>query len=488
MRLPNFRSSEVVQLSLVVLSFAGVVAAFAPAWWPLEQANVVTARQGQFEESFAPGSEDTDGRFMGGTEMRVLAAHAGKLYAGNGYWEDRPGPEGPQGAQILVLDRPGGQWRVDHDFEERMLNGWPRNLAVSALREVTFTTNRAGERLPEPVPLLLATTWDLALESAVFSRDDATGAWTSATIAPDRQAPGDRHLQQVRSLGFHRDRVTGVDYVFAGQDPLGVFTGTYDAAVPGRVRWSATPEFDISTIAQDAFPGLTGRARISSFAECNDRLYAAFGQQIYERIDGAQPRWQLLYTNPNLKYSQTGLRGLTAVPGPSGRDQTLLVAVEGNAPRVVRVDPRDGKEVTEVDLKEFLGRAWGMRVGYTIAAYNDMAIVHDSQGRDALLIGLEAHIPTTETISAGHTVIEVDRGRLESAAWYLVRRANGQYSPHRIPDRAGQPMVATRAILASPFPKDSDALYFAGYDANKTPAHNTAWIMRSTVAKAIGEP
>jgi hypothetical protein len=37
--------------------------------------------------------------------MRVLAAHAGKLYAGNGYWEDQPGPEGPQGAEILVLVR-----------------------------------------------------------------------------------------------------------------------------------------------------------------------------------------------------------------------------------------------------------------------------------------------------------------------------------------------------------------------------------------------
>jgi hypothetical protein len=41
---------------------------------------------------------------MGGTEMRVLAAHAGRLYAGNGYWEDQPGPEGSQGAQIPVLD------------------------------------------------------------------------------------------------------------------------------------------------------------------------------------------------------------------------------------------------------------------------------------------------------------------------------------------------------------------------------------------------
>src|SRR5215472_2851154 len=44
-----------------------------------------------FEVSFQPGSRDGAGRFMGGTEMRVLAAHGGKLFAGNGYWEDTPG-------------------------------------------------------------------------------------------------------------------------------------------------------------------------------------------------------------------------------------------------------------------------------------------------------------------------------------------------------------------------------------------------------------
>ena len=76
-----------------------------------------------FEVSYQPGSGDGAGRFMGGTEMRVFAAHAGKLYAGNGYWEDTPGPEGRQGSQILVLDAPNTGWRVDHDFDERLADG-----------------------------------------------------------------------------------------------------------------------------------------------------------------------------------------------------------------------------------------------------------------------------------------------------------------------------------------------------------------------------
>jgi hypothetical protein len=39
-------------------------------------------------------------------------------------------------------------------------------------------------------------------------------------------------LPQVRSLGGHRDRVTGVDRVYAGENPHGIFGGTYDPAVP----------------------------------------------------------------------------------------------------------------------------------------------------------------------------------------------------------------------------------------------------------------
>src|SRR6516225_4089754 len=138
-----------------------------------------------FEVSYQPGSGDGAGRFMGGTEMRVFAAHAGKLYAGNGYWEDTPGPEGRQGSQILVLDAPGARWRVDHDFDERLPDGRRRDLAVSALDEVRFATNGNGKPLFAPVSLLIAANWDLSGTAQVFSRDDATGVWTAATLAQD---------------------------------------------------------------------------------------------------------------------------------------------------------------------------------------------------------------------------------------------------------------------------------------------------------------
>src|SRR5439155_23123960 len=113
-----------------------------------------------------------------------------------------------------------------------------------------------------------------------------------------------------------------------------------------------------------------GRLRVSSFAEANGRLYAAVGQQIFERVDGAAPQWRLIYTNPRPGHSETGLRGLTAIPGNVG-GEALLVAVEGSEARLVRVDPASGGEATELDLRDFLGRAWGVRVNSPIAADND---------------------------------------------------------------------------------------------------------------------
>ena len=440
-------------------------------------------RADDFQISFAAGARDPAGNFAGGTEMRLLTAHAGRVYAGNGYWEDRPGLEGRQGAQILVLDGPGKPWRVDHSFAEWLSNGRRRDLAVGALFEARFATDGSGVNLREPVSLLLASTWDLTGAARVFTRDDATGAWSAMTLAQDRPAPD--FLPQIRSFASHRDRVTGIDLVFAGEMPHGIFAGSYDPAAPGRVRWNATPELDANAVST-AFSGLAGRLRVSSFAEADGRLYAAVGQQVYQRTDGPASRWRLIYSNPHPGHSETGLRGLTAISTVGG--QALLAAVEGNAPRLVRIDPNDGNEVTELQLDDFLARAWGMRPGYVIAAYNDMPrIIVPGEG-EALLIGLQAFIPRNVPIAAGHTMFEAGYAQAESGAWYLVRWPDGNYALHKVTAAFGHPLIAPRAFIVSPFPGDGGAVYFAGYDAIKAPAHNTAWIARADLAAALGTP
>src|SRR5215468_3371227 len=70
-----------------------------------------------FAVSYTAGQRDGTGRFMGGTELRNLLGHRGTLYAGDGYWMDRPGPEGRQPAQLLRLDDPTGSWRVESSFD-----------------------------------------------------------------------------------------------------------------------------------------------------------------------------------------------------------------------------------------------------------------------------------------------------------------------------------------------------------------------------------
>lgn len=468
-------------LRLLMLSAGAIV--LANACTPQTPVTGPAVSSGAFALSYVAGSRDPAGRFMGGTEMRVLAAHAGKLYAGNGYWEDRPGPEGFQGAEILVLDRADGGWRVDHAFDERMPRGHPRDFAVSALADVTFATDANGRPLPMPATMLIASVWDLTGAQRVFSRGAATGFWSAVTLAVDPPRPN--FLPQIRAFGEHRDRVTGVDLVFAGDSPRGIFSGGYDAPVPGHIRWNATSELGLLDVSASGLSGSSAGVRVSSFAECNGRLYAAVGQQIYERQDGAQPRWRLIYTNRYPGHSETGLRGLTAISDPSGRGEVLLAAIEGSAARIVRVDPRDGSEATELDLPNFLSRHWGMPASYVIAAYNDMAEASDPAGGQALLIGIEAFVPRRAPIPAGYDVVDVGYGQLEAGGWYLVRHPDGRYELHQIAAPSGQPLVATRAIRVSPFPADQNALYFAGYDANKAPAHNTAWIYRSTAAAAL---
>ena len=48
------------------------------------------------------------------------------------------------------------------------------------------------------------------------------------------------------------------------------------------------------------------------------------------------------------------MRRLTPIASPVGGGEALLVAFEDSAPRIVRVDPRDGSEATELDLADFL--------------------------------------------------------------------------------------------------------------------------------------
>lgn len=435
-----------------------------------------------FDVSYVAGTRDSAGGVMGGTEIRNLVVHDGRLFAANGYWKDTPRVGGSSGAQILVLDAATAPWRIDHEFGELLPGGRRRHLAISALTEVTFRTDSKGAPLAAPVSLLLASSWDVTGRRTVFARDDRTGEWSDTVLAEDKPSPG--FLAQIRSFGFHRDRGTGVDLVVAG-DTRGIFSGSYDPALAGHVRWMGTPELTTDGLPSDAFPGLSGRLRISSFAEAGGRFFAAIGQQVWVRQDGATPRWRLFYANPSPHYSQTGLRGLSAV-SEFGKDEFLIAAVEGNEARIVRIDPETGAEATDLNLSGLLDTAWSTRVSYVIAGYNDMAKVARPPEGDDLMIGLEAFIPPNAPRPPGHTVLDVVHG-LEAGAWFLIRHPGGRYELRQVTAQfpvIGRNLVAVRSIVASPFPGERGAIYVGGYDANDSPAHDTAWIARGFTDRA----
>jgi hypothetical protein len=179
---------------------------------------------------------------------------------------------------------------------------------------------------------------------------------------------------------------------------------------------------------------------------------------------------------------------LTAIPAPTGSGEVLLVAVEGTAPRIVRVDPRDGSEASELDVADFLRQREGMPASYVIAGYDDMAKIPDPTGGKALLIGIEAFILAQAPVAAGHRVVAAGYRRLEAGGWYLVRRVNRHYDLWQVPAPPESSLVAVRAIRASPVAQQSGWVYFAGSDANKLAAHNTAWIIHGPRAGAISGP
>jgi hypothetical protein len=177
--------------------------------------------------------------------------------------------------------------------------------------------------------------------------------------------------------------------------------------------------------------------------------------------------------------------GLTAIPAPSGQGEVLLAAVEGDAARILRIDPRDGRAATELDLLDFLRERWACRPVTRLPPTTTLRRRQILPAAEVLLIGIEAFIPLRAALATGHEAVSVGYGRLEAGGWYLVRHPDGHYDLRSIPAAPGQALVATRSIRVSAFPQERNAIYFAGYDANKAPVHDSAWIYRSTTAAAI---
>ena len=120
-------------------------------------------------------------------------------------------------------------------------------------------------------------------------------------------------------------------------------------------------------------------------------LFATVGIQVWERIDGANPTWQLVWTKPTVagEVSQSGLRGMTA------NGSNLLVFPEGTDWSVVQLNPASGFAATWQynlqNLQDQLGTGFG--VSYVIGPYNNMASVEIGSTWYGLIgLGIRCHV------------------------------------------------------------------------------------------------
>lgn len=421
-----------------------------------------------FSTDYHPGTRDARGKPMGGTETMRFLSHQGKLFASTGVWMDTPyfQPKGDApwtGPQILIKESAGAPWRVDV--------GFPLAIRVDAMISATFVTEGSGRALDPPVKLLVAS--PSSENTAVWTRDDATGTWTEVVAAAGLRGG-------LRSFCTYRDASTGTQFLFGGSTKTGsVFRAGYDPSAPGKLRWSPEPE-------------LSGTGRIMCMAEANGALYAACGIKdetplsggLFRRVDGEKPRWELLWRWPHLIQERGDeteiLRGLTAIPDPKGGGHQVLLGTCAYPGVVYRIDPgRNHAVTTELDIRAYFAKAFGVAAprGPCLSAYNNfLPVTHPDTGERAHLLGLWINHPAARGAELG------------GSAWYLVRHADGAYAHGRVFDpkcpRPNPPrgLLATRTIEVSPFPEDRGrVLYFGGYDCASVESHNTAWIYKGTL-------
>ncbi|MCX5684928.1 MAG: hypothetical protein NT049_14775 [Planctomycetota bacterium] len=451
-------------ISMAVLMALGL-SLFAHAAAPVDPMSL------KFAADYQPGTRDSGGKWMGGTETMSLLAHGGKLFAGLGDWMDVPyrqarGDQPWTGAQILVKDAAAAAWRVDLSFGDDYLR-------TESLFSATFTTDAKGRALAPPALMLIAgpSDWNTSGPrwATAWTRDDATGRWTKTEIAREPRHAG------ARSFATHLDKTSGVHHLFAGVSAGAIFRGAYDPEAAGRIRWQPEPE-------------LTGTGRPMAMAETGGVLYAACGIKddtpqsggLFRRIDGPQPKWELVYRWPYKAAEQgdetTILRGLTAVPDPLGGKQEVFIATRAFGGAVQRIDPTKGFAATvELNIRMFFAKAWGVEIlrGPCLSAYNRFVpAVHPVTGEKIHLMGVWVEHP--QQADPPH-----------NGSYYLVRRADGTYEWGCVydtahPVAAGSGLHGTRAIEVSPFPEDRGRVfYFGGHDCAYRESHNTAWIYRA---------
>lgn len=432
-----------------------------------------------WNKSFAAGNYDSNGKFLGGSEVLQLIGHKEMLFASVGYWEDSNnvwygGTNNNIGwGQIIRLDSPNGAWQEDLFLGANFLR-------PEILKQIIFTKDQVGNLLSEPDTVLIAAgyspnyfTRTVTVKS--FVRNDLNGTWNKSQIVKGSFPAGENY--SIRDIEIYTDQQTNLEYVFASVGTQGIYKGTYNPGVPGKIDWIATPEFSSLSI------------RPLGISTANDTLYFSSGNKLYQRIDGATPTYTVAHDFSDLSTSINpavgGVRGLTTINNPSGNNEALLLmwCPDGQSQGIIyRLEPDEFGGFTRVYesklsvlVENYLP---GANASYVLGAYNEFYSYTDPLTSDTVhIIGLQASIS-----GGGHlTWNGYYKGGL-----FAKRSSSGVYSIEEIggPVGANDPaLVANRCYVVSPF-LNEDGLYYGGFDPNGYSATNMAWIFKNELQVA----
>jgi acetyl esterase/lipase len=411
--------------------------------------------------------------FSGGSPQPInamnLTAHRGLMFCGMATSFER-GRYSKASSYVYVKRSADKPWELDADFG-------PGTSRVGAMGSVRFVNDAAGQPIPGgPVDLLVAftlQTGDGASPLQARVRDDANGTWQTCDLpVPLTVKPN------VRVMHPHRDPATGADLLFIGASPhpLGLIRGAYDAAAPGRIRWSSPVEM----IAESR----RGQGKWFGMSEVNGALLASDAHRVYRRVDGAMPQWRMVSEFPVVSDEQgASVRGLTAVPnavrvtGWEEGEQALFATRFAVWRMRVPADPAaDHPRVAEIQLLPWLSQRLGDTVVFAEAAFNEL---RPFAGRWPIgfqvVFGVEGKTVSWDDPSTFRT---------KPNAWMLWRTREGAYALEEIAPRCPpeQALFLARDFLPSPFPGETNALYAAGFNGSYFKASlGTAWVYQRSI-------
>ena len=426
--------------------------------------------------SFTAGNYDNNNQFMGGSEILQLETHKDKLFASVSYWQDESniwygGNNSNLGwAQIIRLDNPNGMWSVDLDLDSYYLR-------PEILKEIIFTKDFNGNLLDTPDTLLIVGAYSSnfifgPVISSAFVRDDNSGNWNQTIIYEGDLPAGESY--SIRDMELYTDQVTGNEHLLISVGTKGIFSGSYNPNIEGKIQWNVEPEIGPFNI------------RSLGITITNNSLYFSSGNKIYVRNDGETPTYSIVHDfsdlSSNINSAVGGIRGLTSIDNPNTNDESLLLmwCPDGQSKGTVfRLDSNtSGGFDREYEIKLSLlveDYLPGTTVNYVLGAYNEFIKVYDyTENEFYHLVGFEA------TIQGGNYP---SWNGYYSGALFALRNNNAEYQLEEINGAISfedSPLVATRCYAQSPFANEN-AIYFGGFDPNGFLATNKAWIYKKII-------